>query len=162
VHIGNTSVTWIGGQVNWSTYSDERIKTNISDDVVGLDFILKLRPVTYYLDIDKENELMGIVDSSDYKEKYDIEKIKMSGFLAQQVEQAAQECGYDFSGINKPERDTKLYSLSYSQFVVPLVKAVQEQQQIIENQNEKIDELQQQIIELRQMVNQLSDNQKDK
>lgn len=27
VEIGNTSVSWIGGQVTWSTYSDERIKT---------------------------------------------------------------------------------------------------------------------------------------
>ncbi len=135
VHVGNSSVTWIGGQVPWAIYSDGRIKTDVKEDVSGLDFITRLRPVTYHIDKDTEDRLMGTVDSSDYAEKYDIEKIKMSGFIAQEVEQAAREAGYDFSGITKPKGDRDLYSLSYAQFVVPLVKAVQEQQQIIQSQN---------------------------
>ena len=44
-----------------------------------------------------------------------------------------------------PKNSTETYGLSYSQFVVPLVKAVQEQQQIIKDQNKKIDKLQQQM-----------------
>src|SRR5205085_10645728 len=73
-------------------------------------------------------------------EKYDLEKIKFSGFLAQEVESAAQASGYDFSGLTKPKKETELYTLSYESFVVPLVKAVQEQQSIIESQTKKIDE----------------------
>ncbi len=137
IHLGNTSVTWIGGQVNWSTYSDKRIKTNIKDDVKGLDFILKLHPVTYHIDKDRQDALLGIEKTPDYPEKYAINKVKQSGFLAQEVEEAAKASGYDFSGISKPKGDTKLYSLSYSQFVVPLVKAVQEQQNIIEKLKEE-------------------------
>ena len=133
VHVGNSSVTWIGGQVTWSTYSDRRIKKDVAEDVSGLDFITRLRPVTYHLDKDTEDRLTGTVDSSDYAEKYDIEAIKMSGFIAQEVEQAAQEAGYDFSGLTKPKGDNGLYSLSYAQFVVPLVKAVQEQQEVIQS-----------------------------
>jgi hypothetical protein len=54
-----------------------------------------------------------------------------SGFIAQEVEQAAKELNYDFDGIYKPQNDKDTYGLGYQQFVVPLVKAVQEQQQMI-------------------------------
>ncbi len=47
VMIGNTSVTSIGGQVGWSVFSDERLKKNIKESPLGLDFILKLKPVTF-------------------------------------------------------------------------------------------------------------------
>ncbi len=141
IHIGNTSVTWIGGQVAWSTYSDQRIKRNISDDVHGLDFILRLRPVTYYIDKDLQDSLMGVTDNADYLAKHDIEKIRFSGFLAQEVEAAARAVGYDFSGLQRPANDRELYSLSYASFVVPLVKAVQEQQAIISRQRDLLEEL---------------------
>jgi hypothetical protein len=141
VCIGNTSVNWIGGQVTWSTYSDERMKEDISKDVIGLDFIMKLNPVTYHVNKDKIDNILGVEDNSDYPEKYDIEKIKQSGFLAQEVEQAAVESGYDFSGVSTPINEHTPYSLSYAQFVVPLVKAVQEQQEIIEELRQEIKEL---------------------
>ena len=76
-------------------------------------------------------------DTLDWEGKYDIEKIKFSGFLAQEVEMAAKEANYTFSGITIPETDHDLYTLSYEQFVVPLVKAVQEQQLIIESLQEE-------------------------
>ncbi|MCD4760889.1 tail fiber domain-containing protein, partial [bacterium] len=141
VAIGNMSVIWIGGQVTWSTYSDKNAKSDIQEDVKGLDFIMELNPVTYHFNKDKMDALIGTVDSSDYAEKYDIEKIKQSGFLAQEVEQAANEAGYDFSGVKKPKGDVKYYSLSYAEFVVPLVKAVQEQQEIIEELKNEMKEL---------------------
>ena len=141
VHIGNTSVTWIGGQVIWDTYSDARAKNNVKEDVVGLDFIKELRPVTYYFDKDKMDELVGVKDESDYKGKYDIETIKQSGFLAQEVDKAAIKSGYDFSGITKPTDEKGYYSLGYAEFVVPLVKAMQEQQLMIDEQNNTIEML---------------------
>jgi len=141
VKIGNTGQTWIGGQVSWSTYSDERMKENIREDVKGLDFIMKLRPVTYHVNKDKIDNILGVEDKSDYPEKYDIEKIKQSGFLAQEVEQAAIESGYYFSGVTAPANENTPYSLSYAQFVVPLVKAIQEQQELIEELRAEIEEL---------------------
>ena len=63
---------------------------------------------------------------------YDIEKIRMTGFLAQDVEAAAKSIGYNFSGVDVP-KNGGLYSLKYSDFVMPMVKAIQEQQQQIED-----------------------------
>ena len=51
VRIGNGAVTVIEGQVPFTTPSDGRYKFNVQEDVKGLDFILKLRPVTYQFDV---------------------------------------------------------------------------------------------------------------
>jgi len=143
IEIGNSSVSVIAGQVGWSTYSDERIKDNINENVPGLNFITKLRPVTYNLNIHRQNAMMKDVNKvdTDWKEKYAIEDIKMSGFLAQEVEDAAKASGYEFSGVQAPVNPNELYSIRYSDFVMPLVKAVQEQQVIIEKQNDTIEQL---------------------
>jgi len=149
IEIGNTSVNWIGGQVTWSTYSDKRIKKDIQSNVAGLDFITRLRPVTYHLDIHKQNEMVKRgkkgKKEADWPEKYDIENQLMSGFIAQEVEQAAQDAGYDFSGVQQAKDDLGMYSVSYAQFVVPLVKAVQEQQQMIEELKAEIETLKKQV-----------------
>ena len=129
INIGNQSVTSIGGQVNWGTYSDKRIKTNVKENVPGLAFIKQLMPVTYHLDIKKQYELAmnGKKDeSADYPEKYDIEKITQTGFLAQDVETASKNVGYNFSGVEVPKNGQGLYKLRYAEFVVPLVQAVKE------------------------------------
>ncbi len=123
VRIGNTSVTSIGGQVGWTNFSDARVKKDIKENVPGLNFIKALRPVTYHFDLAKEYTLMGKTDSSTYKEKYDIEKTAFTGFVAQEVDDAAKKMNYDFSGVDKTG---KIMGLRYAEFVVPLVKAVQE------------------------------------
>jgi len=128
VEIGNFSVQWIGGQTPWFTYSDARIKRDVQENVPGLSFINRLRPVTYHLDIRKQYEMAGKnhLRLGDWKGKYDVEKIAMSGFIAQEVAEAAREIDYDFSGVHQTRGEVEIYSLSYGQFVVPLVKAVQE------------------------------------
>ena len=136
VRIGNGAVSSIGGQVAWTNFSDQRIKNNIQDNVVGLEFIKALRPVTYHFDVKKQEELIGIKEVMDWEGKYDIESIQFSGFLAQDVEMAAQKAGYDFSGIDK---SGKIMGVRYSEFVVPIVKAMQEQQQMIEDLREEIE-----------------------
>jgi hypothetical protein len=60
VELGNTSVTVIRGEVNLSTYSDKRIKNKIQDNVPGLSFVNLLKPVTYNLDIHKQNQMLLI------------------------------------------------------------------------------------------------------
>lgn len=139
VRIGNSSTSSIGGQVGWTNLSDARIKQNVNNNVVGLDFILKLKPLTYNYNVEVSNQIQGKEKTPDWDGKYDIEKIKFSGFMAQQVEQAAREANYDFSGVDKPEDDNGLWGLRYAEFTVPLVKAVQEQQAIIEKLQEEIE-----------------------
>ncbi|MEO6130508.1 MAG: hypothetical protein ABIQ02_01580, partial [Saprospiraceae bacterium] len=64
-----------------------------------------------------------------------------SGFIAQEVEDAAKAINYEFSGVDAPKNDSDLYGLRYAEFVVPLVKAVQEQQIQIEELKKEIAEL---------------------
>jgi hypothetical protein len=136
--IGNANTAWIGGWTTWRVYSDARIKTKITEEVKGLDFITRLRPVTYFRNIKAANNISGNKEKADYPEKYDAEKMQTSGFLAQEVEQAAKEAGYNFDGVTRPRSNTDLYSLSYESFVVPLVKAMQEQQAMINRQQDQI------------------------
>jgi len=119
VQIGNSSITNIGGQVAWSNPSDVRLKKDINDSPFGLNFINKLRPVTYHMKT-------GTKDLQ-------------TGFIAQEVEKAANSLNYEFSGIVKPQTGADFYSLRYSDFVVPLVKSVQEQQYQIESQAKQIE-----------------------
>jgi hypothetical protein len=98
---------------------------------------MKLRPVTYYLDIagiSKElNEGRGKeIDQYSKLAIFEKEKILYSGFIAQEVEKAASQAGYDFSGVDRPKNEKDFYGLRYAEFVVPLVKAIQEQQVMIE------------------------------
>ena len=81
------------------------------------------------------------------------EKTLSSGFSAQQVEAVANKIGYNFSGILKPENEHDHYSLAYAQFVVPLVKAVQEQQDMITQQQAMINEQQKLIEKLEARMN---------
>lgn len=142
VVIGNASMLVIAGKVGWSILSDARIKNTIKEDVKGLDFILKLRPVTYHISNAAITAVTGSKETPDFPGKYDGEKVKYSGFIAQEVEQAAIAANYEFSGYDTPKNERGLYTIKYAEFVVPLVKAVQEQQAIIDNQNKKIDDLQ--------------------
>jgi hypothetical protein len=91
----------------------------------------------------------GKKEEIDWPSKYDIEKIKMTGFIAQEVEQAANDVGYNFSGVQKPANESDLYSLRYSEFVVPLVKAVQELNAKSEVQQMTIEELKSENKELK-------------
>jgi hypothetical protein len=127
VRIGNSSVTSIGGKVGWSTVSDARFKKNIEEKVIGLDFIMALRPVTYNLDMDAIANFHETPDSLRLEEsERKAGDILQTGFIAQEVELAAKKLGYDFSGIDAPKNDKDNYGLRYSEFVVPLVKAMQE------------------------------------
>jgi len=152
--IGNSSTISIGGFANWTNISDGRFKKNIREDVKGLDFIMKLRPVTYRLDISTLSKKLDEQKSGSWNEDMqkavaEKEKIIQSGFIAQEVETAAKETGYDFSGVDKPKNENDLYGLRYAEFVVPLVKAVQEQQAIIRLQQSQIDELKKAINQLK-------------
>jgi hypothetical protein len=63
------------------------------------------------------------------------EEVKQTGFIAQDVERAARQVGYNFSGVDAPKKDSDFYGLRYAEFVVPLVKAVQELNEQIVNLN---------------------------
>lgn len=120
--------------------SDQRLKTNIENSSLGLNFINSLRPVSFkWIEGKKE-----VVRDSDGNEVYagDDENGKPMyetisipgvrhhyGFIAQEVKEAVDESGVqDFAGwvqddLTNPD---SYQSLSYEQFIAPLTKAIQE------------------------------------
>lgn len=157
VRIGNSFIKSIGGYVDWTRISDARVKKNIKSNVPGLTFINKLKPITYNLNLAEADKIVQrlaaktkdgkapTISHEDIAERKAQERIVYTGFMAQDVEKAAKELNYDFSGVDVAENDKDLYGLRYADFVVPLVKAVQEL-------SAKNDELQKQIDELKAMI----------
>lgn len=158
VVIGNSSITSIGGYTSWSNLSDERFKRNIQplDDKNGLAFILRLEPITYHLDMEKLVSREAKMQEGQMVEpkQWEVDafrkkgEILYSGFSAQQVRAAATAVGYEFSGVQEPLNDLDHYKISYSEFVVPLVKSVQQQQELIEKQALLISKLEERIEKL--------------
>jgi len=171
VRIGNSSVTSIGGYAPWTNLSDGRFKKNVKENVPGLAFINQLHAVTYTLDVtnlrnflgedrqdetaaegkmvhEKNPEAEALIQKG-IKEK---EKIIRTGFVAQEVEEAAKKIGYDFSGVDKPQNEQTPYGLRYSEFVVPLVKAVQELSKMNDEKETVIAELRSEIGDLKKIV----------
>src|SRR6266498_4749931 len=146
--IGNAATKSIGGYANWTNISDGRVKKNIKENVPGLAFINKLKPVTYNLDLDAADKIIGIADAKDKNGKLLTrqvsqaemtarqakQKIVYTGLIAQDVEKAAKDLNYDFSGVDAAKSDKDLYGLRYNDFIMPLVKAVQE----ISKENEEL------------------------
>lgn len=107
---------------NFVDVSDQRLKTDIIDAPLGLDFIQALRPVQF----------RWIVGRSDWEEKdggryKDRPGVRPHyGLLAQQVKSAIDAIGAtDFAGyVHDPTDDS--YGLRMHEFIAPLIKAVQE------------------------------------
>ena len=162
--MGSSSVTSIGGYTGWSNISDGRVKENIRENVPGLAFINMLRPITYNLNPDAADKIIQCPRVKDSKQiipessqdelmaRKEKEQVVYSGFIAQEVEQAARELNYDFSGVDAPQNDHSLYGLRYSDFVVPLVKAEQELSRENDEMDIRISELQKRLDQLKTVV----------
>lgn len=135
VRIGNTSVTVVEGPVAYTFPSDRRLKENIKNTTVGLEFIKRLQTVSYNY----------IADNT---------KTRHDGFIAQDIETIMKDLNISFSGVKKS--DDGMYSLAYSDFVMPLVNAVKEQQNIIENQASKISKLEEKLQKMSDLEARLS------
>jgi hypothetical protein len=125
VRMGNTAITYAGIQVAWTITSDQRWKKETRTLPYGLNLIKQLKPVDY-LRIDAED------------------KNREMGFIAQEVEQALKSVNYKDQGfLTKTEKG--FYELRYNDFIALLVKGMQEQQTIIENQNTNLELLKKEL-----------------
>ena len=127
---------YVGSTIN---PSDQRLKTDIKPSSLGLDFIKTLNPVSYKW-IEGGNELIkndeGIIDRNNLNIKSIPGKRTHWGFLAQEVKQSVDQTGIeDFGGwvisdLNDPNSNQ---SLNYTEFISPIVKAIQELAAKVEN-----------------------------
>jgi len=143
VRIGDYNVSSIGGYAAWSNVSDGRFKKDVRENVPGLALVMRLRPVTYHLDLEAIRGFLknkGIPASG-----FNVDKAGelQTGFIAQEVERASQALHYDFHAVDKPKNDGDFYALRYAEFVPVLVRSIQEQQEIMEAQNRRIRDLEQ-------------------
>ena len=119
---------------NWANTSDIRIKKDIVDGDLGLEFVNKLRTIKYKDKPSSEwsDELKnGIKPEAISTESSDD---VMDGLVAQEVKKIADELGTTFSGWQGDEEDlSQKQMLQYDKFVVPLIKAVQELSEKIEH-----------------------------
>ncbi|HHL31151.1 MAG TPA: hypothetical protein ENJ41_01110 [Oceanospirillales bacterium] len=97
--------------------SDKRLKDNIKDLNYGLAEVIAMRPVSY-----------------NWK-KGETQKTHL-GLIAQEVETLVPEV------VSKTADETQMRSMRYSELIPVLIKATQEQQLLIEQQNQKIANLQ--------------------
>jgi hypothetical protein len=164
ITIGNTSMTASYVHVAFTTYSDGRHKKDIEDSDLGLDFIEKLRPVSYRF------------NNGDETLRY--------GFIAQEVEAALPPTLRDMVEKSEPEHGLSLivrerndegtYHMTYDDLISPLVKSVQQlkatgdtkQRQINNGQKKEQDDIadlkhlivsqQQEIEDLRKQISTLA------
>ncbi len=122
--------------------SDERLKENILSLNHGLDFIMKLNPVSYL-----KMKLRDYLNSSSVTSKSMIYEI---GLLAQEVKEISEELDFDNRIVTIGEDG--IHRMDYQKIMMPLIKATQEQQQIIESQQKMIAELTENLKRLENLI----------
>ena len=157
VRLGYTNTTSIGGYHGWTNLSDGRFKNDIQENVKGLEFINELRPVSYYVDYKSLNKFLGDELEADEAATTAPSKITyQTGFIAQEVEATAKKLGFNqFHGVDAPKNENDHYGLRYSEFVVPLVKSVQELSAKCEQQEASIDALKTMLAQQQAQIEQL-------
>ena len=147
VQLGDSNTTtYVYGTVQ--NRSDERDKTDIIDEILGLDFINKLSPKQYKWDmredyqeieIDEEGNETLIINDKDGTRK---RNRNHSGLIAQEVKSVIDEMGVDFGGFQDhslQENGSDVMTLGYDEFIGPLIKSVQELSKKVEEQQKEID-----------------------
>lgn len=136
-NLGSSSKEWQDVYLKNSPVvsSDEKMKENIQSLDLGLDFIDKLRPVSYkfknqtfeekYLE-SVENLKTGELDSIEKTKTIELNyKRNHNGLIAQEVKQVLDDLGID-SPIYCYDEESDMHMLRYEELIPCLIKAVQE------------------------------------
>jgi hypothetical protein len=135
--LGNTSWKWAAVYATNGTIqtSDKNKKENIQDISYGLDAVMNLKPVSFQwkdksCSVGTGNNLGFIAQDL---EQIIPDVVVHSITSREEIENARNEKGI--------ELDPETYGVKYSELVPVLVKAIQEQQEIIESLQQQINEL---------------------
>jgi hypothetical protein len=131
----------------WIIYSDGRLKSNREKLSYGLNEIMQIEPVQYFHHFSQKDE-SGILEILN-------EGNNDFGFIAQDMYKIIPEM------VSKPEDDAnELWGINYEKLVPVLVKGMQEQQEIIDEQNKKIEILETQNKKIEELENRLKELEK--
>jgi trimeric autotransporter adhesin len=108
---------------SWARASDVRLKKDIQDDNLGLDFICKIQPRTFKWK--PSNEVPQEL-TRHYSEENNMDlDVTMNGFIAQEVKQALDDVGAGIQGVWFTELDGT-QAVSREMFIMPLINAIKE------------------------------------
>tara|TARA_B100002019_G_scaffold267866_1_gene259252 strand:- start:179 stop:1138 length:960 start_codon:yes stop_codon:yes gene_type:complete len=109
--------------------SDQNEKNTIAESDLGLDFVKKLSPKSYKFN-GKTRTHYGLIAQDIETVLTDISKstTDFAGFVKEDISEEQDGSSYR-------------YGLRYNEFIAPLVKAIQEQQEIIDDLKTRIEEL---------------------
>jgi len=107
--------------------SDVRVKSDILDTNLGLNFINDLRPVSYFMSLTEEYSPLN--------------NVRKYGLIAQEVKETYQKYTESFAGwsLESEVDEDSLQVLSYTEFISPMIKAIQEL-------SAKVDELESRMV----------------
>jgi len=132
--LGHSSYRWddIYATNNTIQTSDKNLKDNITESDLGLSFIKELKPVSYKWK-DKTRTHYGLIAQDVETVLSDISKptADFAGFIKMEPEEEAPK------HEENPVTETR-YGLRYNEFIAPLIKAIQEQQALIETLQTKV------------------------
>lgn len=140
--LGTTlSTNLTGGFGAWQNVSDARFKREVRADVPGIELIRALRPVSYRLDAPAIERFTGAAvrlkraDPSAFATHSvgweQAALVKHTGLLAQEAAAAVDSLGVCKDLVHVPATEQDHYTVGYATLVVPLVRAVQQQQERI-------------------------------
>lgn len=140
VQLGDSSTTtYAYGAVQ--DRSDMRDKADIKDLELGLDYLMKVRPVSFKWDMrddyvqSNEDGTVSILPKDGSKKRNRFHH----GVIAQEIK-ALNEQGYEFGGIQDHSLSggSDVLSIGYEEFIPILMKSIQEQQLQIEDLKNRI------------------------
>lgn len=109
----------------WGTLSDQRDKTNIQslDFKYGIEFIKKLKPKSFNWD-NRETYVRECGFEFGQKDGTLTNSEENYGFMAQEIDKTIEELDIKFDALKGKEKDA--FRLTYSAFIAPMIKTVQE------------------------------------
>jgi hypothetical protein len=142
--VGNVVTNDFDADANWSRSSDERLKKNVTNQSLGLDFINDLRTVKYNWkasnELDSTDAQLAHLYKEDAADNVMNTDAVMHNFIAQEVKAALDTAGVsDFGGWKEDHYGVQ--QVSREMFVIPLVKAVQELSTQVETLTARIEAL---------------------
>ena len=135
IRLGSFEIKRITGAVDFTSISDSLYKYDVQENVPGREFIMQLKPATYFFDDVAYGKSCGEANPENLRQQTSNNPPALrSGFIAQEVEAICKTINYQFDGLHIPNKKNPYdqYAIAYAQFIPAMVKTVQQQQQSIE------------------------------
>jgi len=109
----------------WTFASDERLKTDIADENMGLSFIKKLQPRTFKWKASQDVP-ESLTSQYDKDTNHKDTTTTNHGFIAQEVKTAMDSLNIPTSFTGWSEQSDGTQGVAMGEFIIPLINAVKE------------------------------------